>query len=235
MKTLIRGGRDLALSAAFSWKETINNDGVALSLSGMSHRMRSIMLRGTYEREDARLCLAHVPKTARVLELGSAVGFIALYCLNVIGVDKYAMVEANPELAASIKRNFAINSTPLAPLVQAAAGSEDGTAEFNVHKDFWSSSLMARDGNSTKVKVATHTIPTIIEKIGFEPDTLIMDIEGGEQGIPVEHMARFDRIIAELHPHIIGQDKVDAIITGLAGHGLKVVSQEDKTFVFVRS
>jgi FkbM family methyltransferase len=219
---------------AQSGKRSIDNDGVLLSLDGMSTRMRKVLLRGGYEREDARLCRKHLRPDSRVLEIGGSIGFVSLFCIKMLGIRHYAVVEANPALIERIAHNYSLNDVRVPPVLNAAVSGEDGRASFRVSEDFWSSSLLERDRTSHVVEVEQMTIDRVIDRLDFVPDTLVMDIEGGEMFIPASHLARFDFIIAELHPHIIGEDKVRALIDGLAEHGLVEVDRDDKTHVFRR-
>jgi FkbM family methyltransferase len=219
---------------AQSGKKTIDNDGILLSLDDMSTRMRKVLLRGGYEREDARLCRKHLTPQSRVLEVGGSIGFVSLFCIKVLGVKHYAVVEANPALIERISTNYALNGVPVPTVLNVAVSGEDGRASFRVSQDFWSSSLVERDRTSHVIDVEQVTIDKAIAQLDFEPDTLVMDIEGGEAFIPASHLARFDLIIAELHPHIIGEEKVRALIDGLAEHGLAEIDRDDKTHVFRR-
>ncbi len=85
--------------------------GIRLSLRKASKRVRYSLLKD-YEREDAELCSALLSPGDQVLEVGSAIGFVALYCRKQLGISDIAMVEANPDLLDVLEENFRLNGLP---------------------------------------------------------------------------------------------------------------------------
>lgn len=235
LRSLTRDVRQYGLKAAVSRQKTVENDGVTLSLEGMSRRMRLVLLSGEYEREDTRLARRHLTAKSCVLELGASIGFVSLFCRKVLGVRDYALVEANPALIDQIHTNYALNSMTAPTIINAAAAGEDGRAQFQVRENFWASSLIPRANDLHTVEVEQLTIPSLIGRFDFTPDTLIMDIEGGEMFIPADHLARFDTIITELHPELIGEARVRELTEDLAHRGLREVEVDHRTHVFRRA
>ncbi len=225
--------RDRAVLGATFWRKTVTNGGIRLSLRGASPRMRTALQFG-YELEDARLCSRFLEPSDRVLELGSSIGFLALYCLKRIGVAGYAMVEANPYLADTIAKNFALNGMTVPHLFNVAAGPEEGEVSFNVNRDFWSSSVLDRANAAQAVTVPQRTIPSLIADLPFAPNVLIMDIEGGETRIPLDHWTLFDKVIVEFHARMVGQDAIDRIVNHLKANGFVEAGEDRRSVAFVR-
>lgn len=215
--------RDQAYALATFWKRSVMHQGVRLSLRGASARVRYRLGRD-YELDDTRLCRALLRPGDRVLEVGSAVGFLALYCMKVLGIREYAAVEANPALAPIMAENFRLNGMAMPICINAAVGPVAGTARFNVNRDYVSSSLAGAGG--TAIEVAQRTIPDILAALPFQPNVLVMDIEGAEVDLPLEHLCRFDKISAEFHGRWVGQERVDRLLEGLQQAGFRVVARE---------
>jgi FkbM family methyltransferase len=215
--------RDQAYALATFWKRSVMHQGVRLSLRGASARVRYRLGRD-YELDDTRLCRALLRPGDRVLEAGSAVGFLALYCMKVLGIRDYATVEANPALAPIMAENFRLNDMALPTCINAAVGPVAGTARFNVNPDYVSSSLAGEGG--TAIEVAQRTIPDILAVLPFQPNVLVMDIEGAEVDLPLEHLCRFDKISAEFHGRWVGQERVDRLLDSLQQAGYRIVARE---------
>lgn len=224
---------DHVVLAATFWRKTVTHHDIRISMRGHSPHMRT-SLQTDYESEDVRLCNQVFDENDSILEIGSSIGFLALYCLNRIGVRNFAMVEANPALVSCIKENFALNGTGLVPLLNIAVGGSEGTVRFNVNRDSMSSSILSRDNTRDSIEVPLSTIGTVIEGLPFRPNALIMDIEGAEADIPAEHFACFDKIVAEFHPHLVGKERIDTLVDGLARLGFRPVASVKRSIAFVR-
>ncbi len=225
--------RDRAVLAATFWKTRVNNDGVRLSLRDASPRMHFALVTG-YELEDSRLARKVLKPGDRVLELGSSIGFLALFCKTRLGIEDYAMVEANPRLASLIEENFRLNGAGEPILFKVAAGPEDGEVRFTVNRDYWSSSVIDRDNARDAIVVPQRSIPSLIAELPFTPNVLIIDIEGGEARIPDDHWLLFDTIIAEFHERLVGDEPIARIRTLLGNAGFAHAGSEGRSHAFVR-
>jgi hypothetical protein len=201
--------RDHIVAGATFWKQSANNQGIKLSLQDASPRVRFSLLTG-YEVDDARLCRKYLTADDKVVELGSSVGFIALYCIKNLGITDFAMIEANPALHPIMMKNFALNAVTLPTYLNTIANT------------------------ATALTVRQLSLPSIIAEIGFKPNVLIMDIEGAETRIPVAHLALFDKIIVEFHRRFVGDAAIDAIIAGLVAHGFKLMENDGFSSAFVK-
>jgi len=151
-----------------------------------------------YERAEADLATKYIRPEHRVLEIGAGVGFLACHNRRNLGVRDYAIVEANPRLIDLIAKNLELNGAEDVLLINAAVAPADGTISFTLSDEFWASSTAHDDGEM--IEVEAKTIASLKARLSFSPDTLIIDIEGGEIGLPVEHFEGFRRIVMETHP-----------------------------------
>lgn len=225
---IIRVARDYAWSAVTFPLSTTTVSGVKLSLNGASPRMRYVLMRG-YESGDAALAAAVLDANDTVLEAGTAIGFMAIYCMKHLGVRHYHMVEANPAMESEINANFNLNGIPRPGLSIAALAAEDG----EINRNFWSSSTLERNGEQ-RITVLARSLPSLIAELNYQPSALIIDIEGGEGEIPLEHFSLFRKIIIETHRKLIGDAAIDKLMHGLNSLGFTIVAESGGSYALER-
>jgi len=160
-----------------------------------------------------------------IVDLGANIGMTSLWyskryaCRNVIAVEPSA---ANARL---LRKNLAENGVD-AEVVEAAVGSQDGTAQFVSARDSNVGALGGAPG-SDGVSVPVVSMPTIMRKVqslGLDSiDLLKIDIEGGETDLLSSNIGWLDRVQAiaiEFHP-----DRVDypGLVGRVAATGLQYV------------
>ncbi|MDX0630158.1 FkbM family methyltransferase [Sinorhizobium medicae] len=171
--------------------------------------LQDLMYREVYEDTERNILLKILKPSARVLEIGTGVGFIAALAAAICGQDNVSTYEANSSLASLIRDNSRLNQ--LEPhLVLKAVTSDGRTVSFHQAENVISSSIFDR-------KIVGHTIE--VESVKFShildrhrPDVLIMDVEGAEDELlRIPGFGSVQHIPVELQPHIIGRDKVDEL------------------------
>ncbi|WP_297763965.1 FkbM family methyltransferase [uncultured Muriicola sp.] len=154
----------------------------------------------SYEEEEARYLSQYLPPKARVLELGACLGYVS--CLTNQLLDdptKHVVLEANPNLIPSLERNKKENHCAFH--IENVVIANQKSIDFYVHDLIVGGSSKRTTQN--KITVAGVDFAWIIKKYGFEFDTLILDIEGGELELFrnfADDIAKFDNIYVELHP-----------------------------------
>lgn len=148
-----------------------------------------------------------------VLEIGAGIGFISTLCAKDSRVRKVFAVEANPELIPICRRTYQLNQVSV-ELFHEMLGTEDGTALFHLHRDFWASSATAWNG-SQQVEVPKTSFQKRLDQIS--PSLLIVDIEGGEfdlfDGV---QMPSVKKILMEIHQNVIGRAGVKKVFDTLS-------------------
>lgn len=208
-------------------------EGVKLDISKLSSLMKNHIRTGRYDVQERRLAQQSLTKNDVILELGGAIGFIGLYCRKVIGVKHHFSVEASPHTLEQLKRNYALNGlTPY--VIHAAAAAEDGEITLNVGGEFWENSVVTK--NSAKsITVPALSLSSLIRMMSEPPTALVCDIEGAEQQLDFTQLpASVKRIIIELHPEIIGQERVDRILAMLYTMGFKERGRDAGTSLLER-
>lgn len=209
-------------------------EGVKLDVSTLSPLMKNNLLEGRYEVQERLLASKCLQPSDRVLEVGGAIGFIGLFCQTRLGIQQYTTVEANPNTAEILKRSYALNGrTPV--LWNVALAAQDGKVTLNIGNEFWENSLVAGGGSGKSVEVPAHSLSTLVARLGYEPTTLIIDIEGAEKFVDFRQVpASVKKIIIELHPAFIGFPATYQIIGELLQLGFRVEEETGGTYLFLR-
>ncbi len=224
MPPLLRGSlreaRRLTLAGARSVgrSRVVRHRGIRIALDErMGEGPIKALREGQYEGGELAAIERFLKRDDVVLEMGTGVGFITLFCARLVGPDRVHSFEANAELEPLIRRNFELNG--LHPhLTFAVLGESDGEAEFNLEPEFWSSSRLCRSEQSRLVRVPQLAVNDIIRLV--RPTMIIMDIEGGECSLaPLMDLEGVQRIMIELHPYVTGVENAEAVEQHFRGLG----------------
>jgi FkbM family methyltransferase len=215
---------------------TATVDGIQLDLSRLSLKARNRIVNVGYESQEKELCRQFLTKSDSVLELGSGIGFIGLFCRLHLGIQHYVSVEANPHTVEILQRNYTLNG--LQPRVfHAAVGPAIGTVKLNVGGDFWENSVSSHAGPGLHetMTVPCETIEALLGRCTPPPNVLIVDVEGAENELPLDALPRrIEKILIELHPHIIGEAATKRICDSLQEAGFCLAATEENSFAFIR-
>jgi hypothetical protein len=101
-------------------------------------------------------------------------------------------------------------------------GSEAGEVDFYQDPEFCKSSSVWRDESAHVTRTAVRSLNDEMRRI--RPTFLIVDIEGGEYEIfkILEDFGDVRKVAIEVHPHLIGQEKVDFIRQRLIDAGFAI-------------
>jgi len=181
---------------------------------GSSEKYRRSLYYERHERRLALMIMAKLQKSDTVLEMGSGRGVLSSLCAKHIGSQRVFTYEANPALISFIEQVYVMNNVK-PTIVNAAVGTQSGTAQFHRSERTDSSSLLTLDKASDVIDVDQVDVNELIHEI--KPTFLVVDIEGAEGA--VLDVADLDgvRIIAlEVHKGLLGVDgckKLDVTIT----------------------
>ena len=201
----------------------IHNKKIIMDYRGWSPEMIKIFFWDNYELEERTIVPAILRPGDRVLEIGSAVGFIGMLASDIVGTENVFMVEANPELIKAARRNLELNNVS-AHLIHGAVVPNASTESipFHIHENFWSSSLGQKDGTKQTLDVTALPLPDLIER--HQPNVLIIDIEGAEYDLLTQlSFPEIDKICVEVHARYIGDEKISALIRHLILDGFDLV------------
>jgi len=186
-----------------------------------SPRMRRSLYMGAYERAEAKILTDLLEATDRVLEAGSAIGFLGCLAAKRVGVEQVWLVEANPNLLPGIEDTFRLNGLGAPQTIHAVVAAHAGQdAAFFLSEDFWSSSTLPRDSHYQKLRIPRRSLNGLIEQTGAT--VLVCDVEGAEFELFDGFLPGGLRAIClEVHPWLAQTGAVDRLLNRLAAHGFR--------------
>jgi len=206
--------------------ERFELNGVALLCpkEQLTDKIRGKLASGEYEGSEARAVLMRLKAGQRVLELGAGLGYIGALAARIVGAQNVTSVEANPDMLAAIRANYALNGVAGIDLRHGAfvgPAYEGQTLAFACAKQFWASRIAAsEDRRARVVDVPVLRIGALLADVA--PQFVIMDIEGAEQYLFASQWPRSVRqVVIELHPKQYESAKViKEIVDMLSRSGL---------------
>ncbi|MGV3660320.1 MAG: FkbM family methyltransferase [Prosthecobacter sp.] len=158
---------------------------------------------------------------AVVVDLGGNIGLTSLWLDSQFQLQKIVVLEPLPSNARIARKNLAQTSADV-KLIEAAAGSEDGMANFV--QDIDSNRGSVAFGTAGKTRVVS--MGTLIQEAGITGgiDLLKVDIEGGEAELfskNLDWLSEVRSIIAEFHPDIA---QVDPIVRTICAQGFRHIA-----------
>ena len=193
--------------------------------------MRGRFAADTYELPERALIREHLPRDARVLELGGCIGVVSCLINSLLSDScAHVVVEANPFLIPFLESNRDRNKAGFS------------VEQCIVSRSFDAALAIAADMDSSRIgcgglKVPTRTVEYIEASHHMRFDALVMDIEGAEsefirQNAAILRQVRF--IMVEFHPSIVGEAEVSALRKTLMDCGLEKAGQRLETEVYKR-
>ena len=216
----ISGMRRMVLnwSRNFFPSDVITNRGIRIALDKeMGDGPLRALRDGSYEGGELAAIERYIRPEDIVLEMGTGIGFITLFCSRVVGPGNVHTCEANPSLESKIQKNFALNDM-FPKLTIAVLGECDGEVEFHLQSEYWSSSRLKYANSTQTVMVKQLSVNTVLEAI--RPTMIVMDIEGGEcELIPMMNLTGVKRFMLELHPYVTGEEGAKSVVNRLLSAG----------------
>ncbi len=205
---------------------------VNTSKAGTQHSVRNALFKGVYEEHECELVKRVVRPGHRVLEIGTGIGLVSLLATRLAGEGQVLSCEANPALEPVIRANYALNGwTPQLKMV-AVTGSP-GEVTFHQNDNLLSSSRIDRKLAGREITVPSIAISALIGE--HRPDTIIMDVEGSEiELLGAADLSEVSFLIVEMHPHIVGVDRINDLLRKLNADGFRIADQKHKTYLLQR-
>jgi FkbM family methyltransferase len=198
----------------------ISNYGVKIGIDKhISNNILQFLYNGSYEGQEINILLNKLSKKDIVLDIGAGLGFLTCWCAKKIGSEKVYAVEANPHMIQPIMNNFSLNHVH--PTLWNIAISDKKKLSLYIENEFWSSSIIKRSENPQCVEVETKSGNEIIKvtKANF----LLVDIEGGEENLlPELNLDSINKLLIEIHPHVIGKKGASSVIKCILDKGLSL-------------
>lgn len=182
--------------------------GLPVSLEGnVDLSVANALIRGKYEREEAELILAHLPRDLPVIELGGSLGVISRLIRSRLAPGvRHLIVEANADLLATCGRNAVGDETRQGQteVVHAALSYGAPVARFRIGPEPHANSLDTGAGEGRVVEVAAASLAELRERVGNPIRlALVADIEGAEFDLfshERDALQSVEVAVVELHP-----------------------------------
>ncbi|WMS41655.1 FkbM family methyltransferase [Acuticoccus sp. MNP-M23] len=199
---------------------------------GASPRFHRRLQSGKYELSERGLVTRHVPKGARVLELGGCIGVVACKLnRHLDDPGQHVVLELDPDVATVLAANGRRNNAGFH--VVAGAVSRRRNARVKRLPSVVSTRIVhGKEGEA----VAAHTIDGLEKRFGVAFDTLVMDIEGGEVNFVRDFgdaLKRFDTVMVEVH-WWIGPDNLAEVEGAFSAAGLTRVDSAGAVQIWKR-
>jgi FkbM family methyltransferase len=203
-------------------------DGLKFAVpAGTSHRIKCRFVWDYYEQEERILLRKHLPRDAKVLELGACMGVISCVTNKLLSNPKdHVIVEVNPNLIATLEQNREMNSCGFEIFNGAVSTADDLKMSFN-NVFILASSSHAKD-NRAKSSVETKTITELASEYNIDFNCLVIDIEGAEYEFVHEFLGelkRFKTIFIEVHPNHLSEKGLRKIQEILSGAGFEMLEK----------
>jgi len=209
---------------------TIENLTIFVDTDRYSPTLVQSLTDGGYEWRERALVSELLRADDRVLDIGTAIGVVAMMAAKVVGPANVVTYDANPQIVADAQRNFAVNDlasirAQVGVLQNRAHFANTPTAvDFFISRDFWASRLVV--GVNRQDIGETVSVPTtcLEDQIAAHRATVIVcDIEGGEVDLlNGADLAGIRLLIIEVHDFLAGRQATDAMIRHLVALGFNV-------------
>jgi FkbM family methyltransferase len=227
---------DLKLKLAKAGKtNSVLLDGCQFDIQSLADTpMKLELLSGGYELPEREAARKYIKPNWPVIELGACVGVVACVTNKILtNPEAHVVVEANPAAIPHLELNRNNNRCSFKVINGAIAYGTEAVS-LKPSLDFWGNSLH-RNGNEPSVSVPAISLKELIQQEHFETFALICDIEGQEYELLMQE-AEVIRgaavIIVEVHPALIGEEKVTALLARLVELGFNNVERSKNVLVF---
>lgn len=190
---------------------TVALDGCAFPVRDLADNpMKLALLDGSYEAPERAAVLKYLKPEWGVVEFGACIGVVSCITNRMLKNPRaHVVVEINPMAVRHLEANRERNGCSFR-IVSRALAYDAPEVSFRPHPELWAN-FLTTSGSWPMVTVPATQLGEIVREAGFERFALICDIEGKEFELVMrepETVARAELIIMELHPHMVGAEKV---------------------------
>jgi FkbM family methyltransferase len=217
-----------------------------VSLDGCRFELRDIpdtpmkveLLTGRYEEPERSAARRYIRAEWPVVELGGCIGVVACITNKLLQDSRaHVVLEANPLAIPHLESNRDANGCSF-KIVNRALAYDSDSVTFSPLADLWGNSLLHDGSRLPPVTVATTQLRQILQEEQFDKYALICDIEGLEYELvsrEPEALRRAELIIMEVHPHMIGEEKAQTVISTFVDLGFKTIDRSALVIVLSKA
>ena len=190
-------------------------------------KVKAALRAGSYEMRERELVPRFLKPADRVLELGTAIGIVAMSAAMIVGPQNIRTYDANSEMIADAKANFERNGLGA---IDARVGLlanrrhfAPGEVTFGVADEFWASRIPVENDGGFVRHVVAPLVCLEDEIEAFGANVLICDIEGGEVELLRDaDLTNLRLLILETHYWAKGEAATDAMMRELILSGFSL-------------
>lgn len=184
----------------------------------LGFRAVKALYHGDYEAPERLIVQEALQRGDRVLEAGAGMGLISLTMARIVGAENVIAYEPMPAAYSLLAENARLNGLAIMHRQRALAAAS-GRTKFFADENVVASSFHARTG-ATGIEVAADGIAEVLE--ANPANTLVLDIEGAEvELLKACPLGGIQKIIMEVHPHIVGEQAISEMIALLQATGFR--------------
>src|ERR1700728_2860870 len=199
--------------------------------------MKLELLSGAYEKPEREAVLHYLQPHWSVIELRGCIGVVSCITNKLLeNPANHLVLEINPLVLPFLKSNRDANGCAF-QIMDKALAYDSETVTFRPLSDFWGNSLY-HAGGQPPVTVKTTTLASLLQERHFGNFALICDIEGQEYELisrEPETIRRAELIVLEVHPQILGEEKVEFLLSTLKNLGFGILSHSKNVISFRKS
>ncbi len=183
--------------------------------------VRKAIVDGWYESAEANELKNLISEGERILEIGSAIGFMSTLMARDRRVSELLCFEANPKLIDFSRRVHELNNVKGVRVENAILTTDPSLKEvkFYLRDQFWSSSTSPKWGYQGETMVPTRQLFDVLAD--FKPSMIVCDIEGGEVDLfENADLAGIRSIMLEIHTEIVGRAAIRKLFDAMSRNNL---------------
>jgi FkbM family methyltransferase len=185
-------------------------------------RIKHNLIKGWYEANEAKAAKLLLQDGDIVLEIGGGCGFLSAFVAKLGRASRVITVEADPELIPIMEQTHALNHVSV-EIFNEVLSETSGWTDFYVCDEFWVSSRTPTV-QKLRHKLSVPTASFQARLAEWQPNLLIVDIEGGERELFRQPLARsVDRIIVEVHGWAYGPSGIKEVMDRISDLGFAYV------------
>lgn len=183
--------------------------------------VREAIFGGWYEKAEANELKGLIAEGERILEIGSAIGFMSTLMSRDTRVKQILCFEANPKLIEFCRHVHEINGVKDVRIENAILTTDDSLREvkFYLHDEFWASSTSKIPGYQSEIVVPTKQLAEVLSE--FTPTMIVCDIEGGEVDLFASaDLTGIRTVLLEIHTWIVGRASIKRLFDAMSRNNL---------------
>lgn len=217
--------------AAAKFGRPISRKGITIdpTLENLPPHVITKVLLGQYEADERSLLKQIISPEDNIIELGGGIGYLSCYINQLLSEpSNHAVVEANPNLIAILKRHKELNNCGFSVHHNAYSTTKQSVS-FAIQNDDHLMGSSRHRTTAQQIDVETTDLETFSRQSGFDEYCLVADIEGSEQELIrdeidelVEHC---NKLLLEFHWPLdeIQKSDVDEIKHLLEDNGFSAI------------